>query len=1453
MRIDENETPFGFVGYQGARKNVAIDGADNIITCAPFSNRIFVGPNEHPANFETVIVKRNANGQVIWSRTLQGGGFKYGHSIKADSIGNIYLLGWYYGNSTIEGQPIFNYGNYDCFLIKFNQQGVIQYTKTLGSSGYDYPMDLEVDAVGNVYVLGKFNFSLQSGTMSITGGSDSHFLLKFNPFGTQVYLKNICQSGGGDWGRGALSLSSRGHLTVVSNFSGTGNFQGKFLSGGGGYMATINPLTGDVESVYKAGAEAWLVDHEPSGNAIILGMQRSNTDSIGDKRLPNLTQTNQLYIARVLVNESVELVEALPKTSGSYGALEGFRSIHISRAGQIYLAGDLESAVLFPMGTQIDLNLPHDNGRPQAVLAKLDEFFECRWFAGAGSRDTLGVPNRNFGTGVFSDPVGNVVWGTMNDAYSVDSTVMIMNNDVFISGVQRSRYKAHGIHFWKFSEPSILTLTPTQKAYCVGDTIAIQYQRFGDFNPTNRYQLQMSDSAGSFVNPVILAETPDSNLTELKGVIPYESIPNDRYRFRVSAVTPDVRGSVTQLITIRDKPLANAGTDAFFCLGDTVRLVASGAGGLTWQTKSDVIAVYDSVLFAYPDSHSFYVLRVDDLLSPCVNYDTIQLRYRDTVKIGGLENRNACLGETIQLNPVVLRGDNDRMAFHWHDSTGFLISTNRNFQAQILSPQKYMLSAWDSCSLFGDTVFIQVGVRDPLQLILVDDTLACRNALMSLAPKATGGDSMAYRFLWYDSTYSVFIKETSSLDSAYNTSTKLGVIVLDGCSDAPDSLIVSVNVALSPNILSDTVRICFGDTALVRVEVQNGYPGSWLYNWDNTGFDTTSVLKEVITTSRNVPIIVRDECGQTASGAVPVKVRQPVTLNIRSDSTLCQGESIQIFVAGTELDPGHYDFFWNAEGVSRNYFTELPLISQTYKVRMVNVCDGAQYFDSVQVVVRDPLKLTLPAQSSYCYGQTVDFQPTLSGGLSSSYQLSWKDDQGVVFSNALTWQATIRDSLKFSLVLEDGCTVVSDSLSFSLITTPPLEIQQQADTNLCFNQSLVFIPSYGGGVGSNYRYTITPLDSAAFYNGAGLTDNTMITVWLSDGCSETVGMSFTAMVGAPLQVTLPNDTMICEGSSLVFDPVISGGIPADYVYAWQGMNSPIKRLTLAEVNTDESFVFCLNDGCSEEKCDSVVVKVQSLPLADFSMNDTLLCVPGEAGFSAANVSPSMQYHWFSSELQLDSVVQGNATLFVPVSRAGRFNMTLELVDSNGCIGNSGEMPFTAIRKPSADFTLSNSEILDRGEELELILKEKDLAQSIWEPAEVYELSQGLFGFVYQDTGNILFRHIAINSAGCSDTAYDTLRVKEPFSCYVPSAFNPLGLEINKVFYPVCQEYSEYDLRIYNRWGQLVFESDGNKPYWDGTWFNEGEELPMGLYVYVLNLRNQYAEVYRTQGSVMLIR
>jgi gliding motility-associated-like protein len=123
--------------------------------------------------------------------------------------------------------------------------------------------------------------------------------------------------------------------------------------------------------------------------------------------------------------------------------------------------------------------------------------------------------------------------------------------------------------------------------------------------------------------------------------------------------------------------------------------------------------------------------------------------------------------------------------------------------------------------------------------------------------------------------------------------------------------------------------------------------------------------------------------------------------------------------------------------------------------------------------------------------------------------------------------------------------------------------------------------------------------------------------------------------------------------------------------------------------------------------------------------------------------------------------------------------------------------------------------------------------------------------------------------GCTDSIQDSVRIEPDITVFIPNAFRPNSQNgnenstapcldgnpsCNKVFRIVASGHLSIEVYIYNRWGQLVFESKNQNPEWDGTVNNDGKTFcPQDVYIYQVNATSYNGKPYKYSGSVTLLR
>jgi gliding motility-associated-like protein len=134
-------------------------------------------------------------------------------------------------------------------------------------------------------------------------------------------------------------------------------------------------------------------------------------------------------------------------------------------------------------------------------------------------------------------------------------------------------------------------------------------------------------------------------------------------------------------------------------------------------------------------------------------------------------------------------------------------------------------------------------------------------------------------------------------------------------------------------------------------------------------------------------------------------------------------------------------------------------------------------------------------------------------------------------------------------------------------------------------------------------------------------------------------------------------------------------------------------------------------------------------------------------------------------------------------------------------------------------------------------------------------------YKWQDTGCHVVQLVATNEIGCTDTTEQVVcstfvAIFIPYNVFTPEPKDGL----NDVFRVRAQGLVKFDIVIYNRWGEVVFESKDDKFQWNGKVKNTGAECPEGTYFYLINYQIQDEKLNDgknggkpVSGTVTLIR
>ena len=125
---------------------------------------------------------------------------------------------------------------------------------------------------------------------------------------------------------------------------------------------------------------------------------------------------------------------------------------------------------------------------------------------------------------------------------------------------------------------------------------------------------------------------------------------------------------------------------------------------------------------------------------------------------------------------------------------------------------------------------------------------------------------------------------------------------------------------------------------------------------------------------------------------------------------------------------------------------------------------------------------------------------------------------------------------------------------------------------------------------------------------------------------------------------------------------------------------------------------------------------------------------------------------------------------------------------------------------------------------------------------------------FSDSGTFTISLVIEDDNGCTDEEIKTIYINADLFVHIPTSFTPNGDLVNDTYGlgGLTQGVVELDMKIYNRWGQLIFQSKNANDRWDGTY--DGEPVQQGVYVYLIRFTNpKNTEWYNYSGEIHLLR
>ncbi len=376
------------------------------------------------------------------------------------------------------------------------------------------------------------------------------------------------------------------------------------------------------------------------------------------------------------------------------------------------------------------------------------------------------------------------------------------------------------------------------------------------------------------------------------------------------------------------------------------------------------------------------------------------------------------------------------------------------------------------------------------------------------------------------------------------------------------------------------------------------------------------------------------------------------------------------------------------------------------------------------------------------------------------------------------------------------------------------------------------------------------LDTENFANCVSNVTNRLFDVPQKDNINTSFSVT-------PLNQTLPASTVNITNTTNI----------GPWTYQWDfgdqstSTNSTIASHTYSTYGTYEISLKVNSKFCEEKFVQTIVINAIP-PQVDFAFDPPSGCVPLQVTFTnLTKFADDKTYAWDFGD---GSTSQEKNPVHV-YSRADTYTVSLSASNVTGQKITSTKTNIIQVyTRPTAGLDVKPRLIYIPGGTLYTSNLSFDATRFVWDFGDGTISTSTEPEHQYKEEGLYTIKLKAFNQFDCADSAklVDVVRVKKGGQVLVPNAFSPSGFGNagngsgsgdgkNDVFLPLMRGVTDFELLIFNRWGELLFESRDATRGWDGSY--NGKLCQQDVYMYKLTARFENGESVVRVGDINLIR
>ena len=772
----------------------------------------------------------------------------------------------------------------------------------------------------------------------------------------------------------------------------------------------------------------------------------------------------------------------------------------------------------------------------------------------------------------------------------------------------------------------------------------------------------------------------------------------------------------------------------------------------------------------------------------------------------------------------------------------YLVGWSNNtfaYTASMLTVGTYTFGVQDAHSC-QDTVSITITQPAAISASIPTQTnVSCFGLHDGDALATVSGGANPYSYLWSNGNTS--IKDTSLAKGIYTFT----VTDANNCTDTA-SVTITQPPILKDSITTFTNVSCFGLSDGSATAGVTGGTQPYLVGWSNNQFAYTASSLAAGTYTFGV----QDAHG--CQDTVSITITQPLVLKDSITSSVnvsCFGLHNGSATGGVTGGTTPYTYLWSN---GNNLIKDTALVAGTYTLL---VTDAHSCRDTVSVNITQPLLLkdsTITFKNDSCFGDNNGSATAVFVGGTLPYTYLWSNGN-------TTANDTLLVAGNYMLTTTDahGCVATT---SVTINQPPKLTVTSTPKLICISNTTTLTALAIGGNTVQPYSFLWSNNAGSVITNTAAVSPviTTTYSVKVKDikDCSDSVNVTVFVRDSLKFLAVSPSVER-CPGFSATLNATGNGG-DSTFTYTWKPGSIASQNVTVTPAATT-IYTVTLSDACGTPTVTAFdTVTINPLPQISFTSDVQSGCYPLCVTFTNSTTivsNDNITYNWNLGAGHLSTSINP----YQCYTTSGIYTVSVTATSVKGCISKQA-IPnmITVYPHPKARFNFSpqNATIIDPTIQFTdaSTAPGSSIGGILWQSFGDGSDSTSMLSSVihtYKDTGTFCVTLIATNVLGCKDTTTECVIIKPFFTVYIPNSFTPNGDGRNEVFNASGDYISTFDMKIFDRWGNLVYHSTNFENGWNGT--KNGTYLQEDVYVYVISVTDPQKNPYSYNGTVTLIR